>query len=255
MDKEHFELPLSKELQDLFDAMKSAREKMTENAVLAKLEVGKLTPEQWKEFAIQRYLAALNFEKLLAAGVRQAKDNGDALLAETLQSNLNDETGTVEGKVEPKLAHTNWRKDFYAALGVSAEELKFAAPRVGTRAYVTELEHLSDDTKLKIVGALLVLEYTIPHEFKRIQTGRDASFPGAFVVQPLDTAEIREQKERARLYIDDHIAHDARSHYPDLLKALQPHLSMPANLAEVKEGIQRIAEAKRLFYADLEKIL
>ncbi len=246
--------PISTEIQALLAELHSAREKMLKSTVLDKLEKGELSRDAWVIFAVQRYLAATHFEKLLVAGLSKAEIG--SLLAKTLQANLDDETGRMaDGTYDEEYSHTKWRKDFYSVIGVTDEIIQNTLPLEGTELYSKELEKLAQDDVLKIAGALLVLEFTIPNEFKKIQSGRDKTFAKEFVEAPDDSQEIKKQKAKSRLYIDDHIVHDARSHYPDLLRAVGSYLSSEINFLLIKEGIIQIANAKEMFYQSLDKKL
>ena len=69
----------------------------------------------------------------------------------------------------------------------------------GGEHYQRRMEALiNDGATLSIVGAILMAEYAIPHEFRILQTARNARFP--------------EMGAKGRLYLDDHIAHDESAH-------------------------------------------
>ncbi len=224
--------------QELEKLMTHLCDDLLRSSFLDKIEKGELPREQWPAFAVQRYLAANNFEALLEAGLSKATAANDQGLANTLQQNLDDETGIKGGEVDSAMAHSTWRKDFYKAIGVDETQLTETEPAEGAKAYGKEIEKLCKEELLKIAGAILFLEFSLPEEFKKMQAGRDAAFP------ELDT--------RARLYLDDHIIHDAKWHYPGLLNALQPHLADPEKFSQIEEGIRRIAEVKKNFYSSLE---
>ncbi len=234
-----------------------ATKEFVNNEVLDALKNGEFSSEQWQIFAEQRYLAALSFEKLLEAGISEAKRIGDKDLEKTLQSNLNDELGIDQnGERVPEKAHETWRKDFYEALGVSEKDLKKAESFDGTKSYSKILEELiRNGDSLEIAGALLMLEGSIPVEFHKIQEGRDRSFSDAFVEKPNDSEQVKERKAKARLYIDDHIAHDASSHYPDLIRTLEKYVFDPEAFERIKQGVEKIKTGKQNFYKGLQKDL
>jgi len=237
--------------------VKEATREFVNNEVLDAIKSGEFSREQWQTFAKQRYLAALSFENLLESGIVEAKRTGDTQLEETLQSNLNDELGVDEsGEKVSEKAHETWRRDFYEALGVSEQDLKKSKAFNGTKTYSQTLENLiKNGDSLEIAGALLILEGSIPAEFKKIQEGRDKTFPDAFVDKLDDSEEIKERKARARLYIDDHIAHDSSSHYPDLIRALEKYVFNPDAFTRIKQGVEKIKDAKKEFYSSLQEEL
>ncbi len=240
--------------QELISLMSSLREQLAGHLFLDKVKNGELSIEQWKAFAVQRYLAANNFEALLEAAIYAANESGDQNLASTLQSNLNDEIGVNnDGSIDPDMAHSKWRENFYGAIGVDEEQMQ-TKPLDSTKTYAEEVERLSNEDLLKMVGAILFLEFSIPKEFGKLREGRDKTFPEKFVDVSGDNEATLETKGRARLYLDDHIVHDAQSHYPNLLNAIKPYLADSKKIAKIKEGIIRIVEAKKVFYDGLEKI-
>jgi hypothetical protein len=106
-----------------------------------------------------------------------------------------------------------------------------------------------------LIGAILALKVSIPAEFKRIQKARDAIFPEVFVDRHDDSEEVKLTKHRARLYIDDHIIHDAQRHYPDLLAAIKVVTLTAEAYDYVLAGMNTIKNAKQVFYRDLAKQL
>src|SRR3989338_5773463 len=178
------------------------------NNFLAAMKEGRVSQDAWRTFAIQRYLSTTVFEDTLRAAIRGAQKIEDKQLEKALQENLNDETGIGKDGVQDLAhAHRTWRRDFYLALGVLDEQAKNTKPFPGTKSYMDAMAKLTrEGDALACAGALLAVERLIPQEFERLQKGRDAAFHDAFANNP-----------KARLYIDDHIIHDATSHYPDLL--------------------------------------
>lgn len=238
----------------LQDLVKTALyEIVLRNVFLEKLEKGSLTSTEWRMFAEQRYIAARPFDALLLAGIRAAENAHDIELQQALQANYNDEMGIDEHGVEhPDRSHEQWRRDFYSELGIDDAMLSQVVPLQGTKEYLIAFEDvMREGDCLKIAGALLVLEATIPTEFKRIKQGRDATFQDVFVDANTDTVERRLQKKKARMYIDDHILHDAAAHYPDLLNALLKYESDPAAFDRIRTGAAKVTEAKKKFYEDL----
>lgn len=238
--------------KELLMLLNNARAIIINNPVLDRLEAGTATETAWRTFAVQRYLAAAPFEDLLKSGIAKAADQNANDLRQVLENNLNDELGRLPtGEIDSELAHSTWRKDFYETLGVSATDLATSAPTAGTTGYLAVMDELLASNVLKIAGALLTLEFTIPGEFQRIQNGRNKTFPERFLENKDDTSETAAHKARARLYIDDHISHDAKAHFPDLLDSIEKLITAPENFSLVKEGITAITKAKQTFYQGL----
>jgi pyrroloquinoline quinone (PQQ) biosynthesis protein C len=243
-------------LEQIHSRLRETTESMINNPVLEAVESGNLSQDEWREFAKQRYLAARHFEELLKAGIEKAQEIQDQELVEALSSNLRDEEGVNEhGQPLQTGSHEKWRQDFYNALGLDGHALSSAEPLDGTKEYDSTLRRLIDNEDvLTVAGALLIQEYSIPEEFKRIQVGRDLTFPAEFVTNSSDSSEQRRQKGFARLYIDHHIAHDARSHYPDLERAISKYSADPESLAKIMRGMEIISTAKQKFYESLQQI-
>lgn len=224
---------------------------MIDNPVLEKMESGQLSPENWTIWACQRYHAAHRFIPLLEAGKQWAEQRSMDHLTWALQDNLDDENGINN----PQLgSHEKWRQDFYTALGVTQEQLNDSVLLPWTIEYRETLQYLEQWDLHELIGALLYLEFSIPHEFRRIQKGRDLTFPEEFVIQRGDWKQKRKKKWLARLYIDHHITHDADSHFPDLMKSIEPLLQNDGEWQMI-EWIRIIARAKTQFYACLEREL
>ncbi len=243
-------------VEQIHSRLKEITERIINNPVLDAIEKGEPTQDEWREFAKQRYLAARHFEELLKAGIKKAQEIGDQELVEALSSNLRDEEGiNAQGQPLQTGSHEKWRQDFYNALGLDGHALASAESLEGTKEYDTTLKQLIDnEDALTVSGALLIQEYSIPEEFKRIKVGRDLTFPAQFVTTDTDSHEQRRQKGFARLYIDHHIAHDATSHYPDLERAISKYAADPESLAKIMRGMEIISAAKQKFYQSLEQI-
>ncbi len=240
--------------RQLVDYIKeAANDVMIRNPFLDAMQSAELTHAQWQDFAMQRYLAALPFEKLLVAAIAASNALNDAELVAALEANLRDELGYgADGVQRAELAHETWRQDFYRALGISPQQLKQAQPWPGTLAFQGAFERLmATHDALAMAGGLLVLEGTIPYEYRRVQAGRNQTFAAVFVDNATDDAQTLAQKALARLYIDDHIDHDAKAHYPDLLNALSKYHLDPAAMQRIEMGANLIREGKNQFYQEL----
>lgn len=215
---------------------KAVEDFLHDNRFLNRVEENNLMSDEWHTFAVQRYLSARPFDQLLEAGTRSAYHTGAVELESVIQRNVRDEQGIDEqGAVDETRAHATWRKEYYSAIGVSDQDLA-TAMHPAAKQYADVLKALIHEADaLKLAGVILALEAIIPREFAKIKVGRDKKFPHL--------------SEKARLYIDDHIIHDAQSHYPDLLAALAPLIVDEAAMARVEDGINKITAAKKQFYA------
>ncbi len=212
-----------------------------DNAFLNRIEKNLLTKEEWHTFAVQRYLSATPFEDLLEACEAAARRDGLVDLAEVIESNLRDERGIdAEGTRHEHLSHSTWRKNFYQAIGISELELTSTTPSVATKEYQETVRGLvKTDDPLIMAGGLLVLEAIIPREFAKLKSGRDQMFPNL--------------SDEAKLYIDDHIVHDAKAHYPDLLAALSDLANSETVRTRIASGINLMVEVKKRFYERLQQ--
>jgi Iron-containing redox enzyme len=224
-----------------------------DNPVILALRNRALTAAQFKLYAAQRACVATNFIGLVHRGLSLARLAGDAALAAALQSNLDDEAGIgVDGIADPDRNHRNWKIAYLNALGLGADRADFPLLD-GTRAHVeTFLDQERIGTGLVIAGMILSLENIIPLEYRAAQIARDHLFPEIFCLSELDMDEIRADKRRARQYIDDHIIHDAKSHFPDLLSALVKYEDDLTAMAELRHGIDIVNACRKNFYTDLE---
>jgi len=216
--------------------------------MMSQLRNCQINQGQFKFFTIQRMSIAYNFENLLVASLRQAKAIGDSELALALQRNLADENGEdEEGKVDPKKAHKYWRKSYFSALNITDVDQDLLLPETINHSNIMRDIEKENDF-LVMSGALLASEIIIPIEYRNARFSRDHLFPEAFVVNVDDDAETIESKHQACLYIDDHIIHDAKSHFPELLNALNKYENNADQLIKIKQGIDLIKDAREIFY-------
>lgn len=223
-----------------------------DNPVILAMRRRALSRAQFKLYAAQRACVATNFIGLVHRGAQLARLAGDMGLAAALQSNLDDEAGIgADGIADPDRNHRNWKIAYLNALGLSADMAGFPLLD-GTQAHVdTFLDQERNGTGLVIAGMILSLENIIPLEYRAAQIARDHLFPEIFCPSEADTDAIRAGKRRAREYIDDHIVHDARSHFPDLLAALVKYEDDLTALAQLQHGIDIVNACRKNFYADL----
>ena len=215
---------------------------------LGQIESGEIGREGLKSFFIQQIVATRSFLGLLEILVAQKQC---LELQAAAASNLRDETGMdIEGNYHVELAHSTWRKNFYQHIGIAEDEIDCAVPTPGTTAYFDAIAEIVSEGDIgKVAGALLFFEGVIPRQFNSFKKGRDTLFREECVDTDGDDAVQREAKQKARLYLDDHIVHDAQCHFPDLLNALAIATQSSKEMAEkVKLGITLAKDARKKFY-------
>lgn len=217
---------------------------------LVRVGSGELTKIEWRAFAVERYLTSMIFESLLEIAIAKATEAGDVAVAKALTDNQNNELGVqADGTTDTEMSHAAWRRDFYDALGITDVMLNRRVGSPSVKSYISIVRSIiATDEYLVMSGALLALERFFPIEFDMMKKGRDTVFTDVFMDQSTDDDATKATRARARLYLDDHIDHDANTHYPDLLAALQPHANNEADMARVIAGINAVENAKRAFY-------
>lgn len=221
------------------------------------LERGRLRKAQWQVWGLQRHKAGELFIALLETACHHCDDQGLWVLAGVLADNLDDERGVIDGVVNEEEAHSTWRSWFYESLGLSDADLKKTEKlTVGLALCRAETEYLINfGNAFEIAGALLFLELLIPMEFQLVRTGLYPSFPSEYTEDSCDDDETRARKRRARRYLDDHIEHDSRDHFPRLLDALAGAVRCEEDKLDVINGIKEMASARGQFYKDLASCL
>lgn len=234
------------------------RDLIVQNPTLDAIAAGAVSQDNWRQFAIQRYLIALPFRDLLVQCVKVATEFGDEELKSVLERNLQEEDGInlVDGEIKESRSHEKWRRDFYTALGISENELEDTPSYGVTQNYETVLrECIENRRSYEQLGALLMLESSIPFEFAKLAQGRDRTFPDAFMRAEGDTRDVHNAKARARLYLDHHVLHDVKYHFPQLRDALLKHADDPEILAKMIAGMELIAKARREFYDGMRRVV
>lgn len=205
--------------------------------------------DEYRLFAAQRAYIATNFVHLLRRGVILAEEAGDASLAEALRANLDDELGIDEsGVARAELHHGKWKADYLRSLGLEADLEGFPL-LTGTKANVQAFLDLEERGSLyEIAGAILSLENIIPLEYRAAVTARNHLFPEVFCDFEEDSPAVAAAKFKARRYMDDHIVHDAKSHFPDLLTALSAHHADSKAIEQAKRGVAIVNHYRKQFY-------
>ncbi len=236
----------------LSNARAATREVLAQE-VFRTLERGRLKRAQWQIWGVQRHKAGELFIALLETACCRSDDQGLWMLAEVLADNLDDERGMVNGTVHTEEAHATWRTWFYESLGLSEADLKKIENRtVGLALCRAETEYLVNfGNAFEIAGALLFLELLIPMEFQLVRAGLYPSFPNTYTESNDDDRSTRDHKRRARRYLDDHIEHDSRNHFPRLLDAIAGAIRCEEDKLDAIKGIREMASARGQFYKDL----
>jgi hypothetical protein len=212
-----------------------------------RLVSGAASISQWKAFASQRLLSAGIFEDLISRGIVLAGMHGHTSVQAALVRNLRDEMGmNAQGDFVEGTAHAQWRADFCQAL-----QLKPQKEAEGGHTYVSFIRSVITSTDPFVVyGAILALERLISVEFIYIREGMNQLFPAVFIPTAIDSENTQQDKLRARRYIDDHIDHDAKSHFPELLEAVMQCTSDEHAVSSLLTGLNILQKAKTAFYED-----
>lgn len=219
--------------------------RMKDLPFLCAAEKGEVGVDGWRRFALERYHAARYFVPLIEKGEALARDHENKLLHKAYFDNLQDERGL---SVPGAGAHEEWRIDFYAAMDISRNDLQEPYKNDGTEFYRETLKNLIEEGDIyKISGALLFLEVTIPHEYRKILRGVEQDFPAQFDIADGET----EEKKKARHYLVDHIYHDAAHHARDLFVALSAYADDPVIMNKLREGMELGMVAKEKLYESL----
>lgn len=217
------------------------------------IESGEIGKDGFQRFFTQRLLATSSFENLLKRLIVLSPTDE---LRSAVQDNLNDEIGVFDGKIDPDKSHATWRRNFYQALEISDEMIAGALSGRGTEEYLQMMQEIIDgDNGYVMAGALLFLEGQIPREFRYLKVGRDLLFGEKFVDEVGDTEAVKAQKIKARTYLDDHIVHDAKAHFPQLLSALAAVGADADALLSICEGVELAKNARVAFYVNGDTLL
>ena len=224
------------------------------DSVLKKLRSCELRTEQFNMFAAQR--ASLPFLRLLQQGNETSKKLGDLELTEALESNLNDELGIDKnGKIKGELSHKVWKMNYLEALNLNPKEKKLPLLQSVKKNIDTFISLEEEGNVFHIAGVILCLENIIPIEYSAAIVSRNHLFPEIFCINSNDLPDVIRAKKKAAIYMDDHIIHDSKSHFPDLLKALIKYETTPNTMNQIKRGISIASKLRKQFYEELYSAL
>lgn len=231
-------------------------EVITASNYLNELANGNMDRKEWSFFLAQRYHATVSvFLDWLVLGENLAIKAGFTEMALEIRQNYLDEIGQKHDGSTVKIgAHSEWRKVFYASLGITDINLKNMVLLSGTKACLNGIKSLLIQKNiLEIVGALTWWEYYLVEEFKRIDKGMESSFPHLFKITPTDHHAMKKQKQQNSRYIKHHISHDFHKHFPDLERVIMPFLMNDDTKKSILSGMQKIKTARLLFWQTLNR--
>jgi hypothetical protein len=202
-------IDLNSEIQDKINHLKTTN-------ILKNIE--NLTLREYVLLIQERLSYSSQLEKYLKKTINESNLQNHFELKNTLQENLKDEIGENNSE-----AHLIWRKRFLYALNIKEN--------IPIKENIRNIETFNYH---KLLGVIFYIEGTIPFEFSRLKVGREIHFP-----------KLRyEEKE----YFEDHIKHDAKEHYPLLIRAIK---NINMNESEIKlflEGMDYIHTIRIEFY-------
>jgi len=170
--------------------------------------------DQMRHFAEARFGVSEGFVVHLRKALEDAVQAGREDIAAVLQQNHDEETGKSS---QPNDGHAIPRHAFYKVLGVDVEADQSLIPDVDALAFNQTISRLVTHTGG--AGVILFREFATPIEFSAMRNQCRLLMPEVF---GLNKPEEKDAKLAVH-YLDDHISHDADSHGPDLLEAIQRH--------------------------------
>lgn len=213
-----------------------------------RMKCAELTRYEFKAFAAQRIPLGCEFDGLLQVGIELCDKSHFPKLKAAFQRNMEDELGLLTG--DP---HSAWKEDYMKALGIDPAGPKNILP--STAKIVKDYADIKNQHNLfEIYGLILALEFFIPKEYKAASICRDALFPERFVVNDMDSESTVKEKKRARLYMDDHIIHDEKKHFPDLFHCFEECVINESIYKSVCNGMNKVIQGRSIFYTELNAI-
>jgi hypothetical protein len=270
-------------------AVANARDQLSDSPVLRQMSQGNLTPQQWNEWAVNRYsLAQGLFQNLLEECIAAATKLMNSFptgspqwqaakdLATNLGLNLTDELG---GWPNPDAlyslaSHDTWRQNAYEALAIELRRFGFGDPRQSTSSNAGAGERLSDafanrvkemianarapnatpEDYYRLIALFAGVEAGIPAEYSQVLPGLARDFHGSFGDPSRSDLPgwARATRNYRRMYFADHINHDRDLHLPGITSPLNRLLvDSPKLQTIVINEIRAITHAKYKFYEKL----
>jgi pyrroloquinoline quinone (PQQ) biosynthesis protein C len=224
--------------------------RLLEHPVLIQLRNGPVSKEQFLFYVTQKSYLTTNIPRFIFTCIQKLEPVQNKALIKVLIENYKDELGIDEnGIARVQKAHVTWKNYFHKTLGLTCDQLDschaIEAARVHSERF---LSYEKEASPLAMVGCFLMLERLVPLEYRAIQSARNHHFPDRFLAAEGDSERLLDRKDRAREYIDNHIAHDANFHFPLLLDALSSYTDCPQQFAEIEVGLEALVKMKLDFY-------
>ncbi len=213
-----------------------------------------IDPPVFFQIIRQRVAIGGYFQSLLADAMQKAGLVKAWATERALKKNLYDEKGiNSEGKVDISLSHDTWRKDFLVSLECLGYDPNAKMVPDVTEAYKRKIHEMMNESLFILIGAILAAEYCIPIECRAIQIIRNSLFHDFFLKQITDSDDLIQEKERRCRYIDDHIIHDSKEHYPDLLNSINEFEGKDSQntVEKICKGIDFWVDARLFFWQSL----
>jgi hypothetical protein len=236
--------------------IKSAAKECSRSKIMQSMKMTNITREQFLFYLRQESCVGSDFNKILTIAIEKAKEIGDKELTKVLSDNLNDEKGIDKyGNYNPLMVHELWKKKYYLALDILPDMIESEKPISGTIKYNNTMILLEKTENIFVIlGGLMFIEFFTPIEFFNIKKSRDFLFPKIFVITEQDSHKQLQNKLVARIWIDDHIIHDAQKHYLDLLKSAFKYEKNVDVMKEISKGNTLMKEGILAFHKDVEAV-
>ena len=211
-----------------------------------------VTADGFRLLALQKKLLSRGFKDFIQLILSKVSDERLHKLDTVLHQNLDDEQGVdAQGNHHFDREHETYQQNYLGSLGLG-EDIQSQTHLLPCVA-MPSMAELENESSFSLLGSLLVLENLIPLEFRAIKNNRDHLFPEVFVMNDTDSEALKDEKAKAACYIDDHIIHDAKIHYPMLLSALDDYVHSSSLVKEVQRGIERMRASRLRFYNAINK--
>lgn len=220
--------------------LQSECDKIKNHPFLHAIRNGNATIEQWKRYFDSRLSIGTEFEVFLESTINLCGEEGFKVLQEVVQSNLNEERGIVDGRVELARTHEQWREWFRNGIQKLFEmqdmSINFQDTQDDLLAYKDSLKKLiSTKDVYSALGGLTYLELAIATEYESILNGLEIDFPDMFTAKELT-------------YLRSHAIHDVR-HFEEIFSPLCYICDTRSKLKRLKSGID-IMSTTKLEYLD-----
>lgn len=215
----------------------------------SKLNTTPIALAGWQFFVQQKYGSVSSFLAFLKRGAELSLPHSQAI-AQVFEDNYRDEIGYFAGKIRNEYAHEEWRLRSLSHFGVEKKnlaEVKLIPELVRYQEIVASL--VKSGSFYEIVGALLFWEPFVVREMKALIKALERDLPNLFPKEGYDHSNF---PHNAQEYWYSHAEHDVW-HFKQIREALQSYLNeheiTEKELAEIQRGMDKVREAKALFYS------